>query len=411
MLPQRKRDAEGNDEKTGGVLPSAGRASVETTVVVLSWFVLNIMIGSSTKWIYLYGVICIEAEPRECHPFKFPLTITFIHMVFSWGMCYIQLNYISTKARARYLTFQEQLEKIAPLSLCTALSIAMGNLSLKYIFPSFNQMLGSMSPLITVALAVCWQGKRFSWWTWGAMPLICGGLALCSLGEVNFSIYGAFHATGATVLRSVKSIISGKLLQGEKIDSVSLLYYMAPWAAVLLLLLAIASEGFEPLWLLIHGLRGTAPGPTGLGETVTGGAMVVGLLVCSGLNACLLNVANFGVTSYTGPVTLQVLGNVKSCLAIGVSVAIFRNELQFQQGIGVAACLFGVWVYQRRGGEVKAGAASSTSSAAAAAPAASEASGAKPAAAPAATKRAEEVELTGAEATSKGGGADSDSDL
>merc|ERR1719384_2503586 len=111
-------------------------------------------------------------------------------------------------------------------------------------------------------------------------------------------------------------------------------------------------EGFEPLWLLILGLRGSAPGATGLGEQVTGGSAVIGLLLYSGLNACLLNVANFSVTSYTSPITLQVLGNVKSCLAIAVSVAIFRNDLHFQQAVGVAACLFGVWLYQRRGGEV-----------------------------------------------------------
>ena len=65
----------------------------------------------------------------------------------------------------------------------------------------------------------------------------------------------------------------------------------------------------------------------------------------SGLNACLLNIANFLVTSYTSParrplglqgcqrqirqaqVTLQVLGNVKSCLSIAVSVAIFRTNV------------------------------------------------------------------------------------
>ena len=38
-----------------------------------------------------------------------------------------------------------------PLSLCFALSVAMGNLSLKYIYPSFNQMLG---PALTPSWAV-----------------------------------------------------------------------------------------------------------------------------------------------------------------------------------------------------------------------------------------------------------------
>mmetsp|Transcript_181 Transcript_181/g.419 ORF Transcript_181/g.419 Transcript_181/m.419 type:complete len:234 (+) Transcript_181:55-756(+) len=58
------------------------------------------------------------------------------------------------------------------------LSVAMGNLSLKYIYPSFNQMLGSMSPLITVLLAVVMQQKHFPLKTWLSMPVICVGCSL-----------------------------------------------------------------------------------------------------------------------------------------------------------------------------------------------------------------------------------------
>mmetsp|Transcript_38495 Transcript_38495/g.78807 ORF Transcript_38495/g.78807 Transcript_38495/m.78807 type:complete len:201 (-) Transcript_38495:205-807(-) len=54
----------------------------------------------------------------------------------------------------------------------------MGNLSLKYIYPSFNQMLGSMSPLITVLLAVVMQQKHFPLKTWLSMPVICVGCSL-----------------------------------------------------------------------------------------------------------------------------------------------------------------------------------------------------------------------------------------
>merc|ERR1719254_369125 len=143
--------------------------------------------------------------------------------------------------------FRQQLEKIAPLAICFALSVAMGNLSLKYIYPSFNQMLGAMSPLITVLMAVIFQQKRYNGWTWLSMPVICGGLVLCSAKEVNYNHLGALFATGATVLRSAKSIMQGKLLTGsDKLDSVTLLFYMAPWAAVLLFALAAFSEGMEP---------------------------------------------------------------------------------------------------------------------------------------------------------------------
>lgn len=320
---------------------------LHTAAAVLSWFILNIAMASSTKWIFLYGNICREDVPTQCVAFQFPLTITVIHMVFSWGMCHIQLHYFRGGQKKQYLTLKQQFEKVAPLAICFSLSVAMGNLSLKYIFPSFNQMLGAMSPLITVGLAVAMQSKRYNSWTWLSMPIICGGLAVCSVQEMNFSARGALHATGATVLRALKSIMQGKLLQGDHLDSVTLLYYMAPWAAANLFVLACLIEGFEPELLLLRGLWGSQSG-----HRVTGGSTVLVLLIVSGLNACLLNVANFLVTSYTSPVTLQVLGNVKSCLSIIVSVSIFRNHLNAEQAFGVAACLFGVWVYNRKGGAV-----------------------------------------------------------
>mmetsp|Transcript_41773 Transcript_41773/g.87218 ORF Transcript_41773/g.87218 Transcript_41773/m.87218 type:complete len:186 (-) Transcript_41773:179-736(-) len=119
----------------------------------------------------------------------------------------------------------------------------MGNLSLKYIYPSFNQMLGSMSPLITVLLAVVMQQKHFPLKTWLSMPVICVGLAVCSAKELNFNALGAFYASGATVLRAVKSLIQGRLLStSHQMDSVTLLYYMAPWAAMWLTLIMLFME-------------------------------------------------------------------------------------------------------------------------------------------------------------------------
>jgi len=144
-----------------------------------------------------------------------------------------------------------------------------------------------------------------------------------------------------------------KLLSGAEkgLDSVTLLYYMSPWAAIILLISAICTEGTQPLFLLLAGFN---LDPAGMPSNVTGVGNVVVLLILSGLNACLLNVANFLVTSYTSAVTLQVLGNVKSCISIAVSVAIFKNHLTMSQGFGVVVCLFGVWLYQQKGGENKA---------------------------------------------------------
>ncbi|CAE7244890.1 unnamed protein product [Symbiodinium sp. CCMP2592] len=322
------------------------RRQLETAAVVSSWFVLNITIASSTKWIFVHGKICIQ--DRGCTQYQFPVAITVIHMIFSWFLCRVYIFQFRGGLEGKFLGLVQQAREIMPLSLCFALSVAMGNLSLKYIYPSFNQMLGSMSPLITVLLAVVMQQKRFPLKTWLSMPVICVGLAVCSVKELNFNALGAFYASGATVLRAVKSLIQGRLLStSHQMDSVTLLYYMAPWAAMWLSLIMLVLEGGEPLFLLLavfepQGLRHDGEGG------ITGAGQVIFLLMLSGLNACLLNIANFLVTSYTSPVTLQVLGNVKSCLSIAVSVAIFRNSLTLEQALGVCTCLVGVWMYNQK---------------------------------------------------------------
>ncbi|CAE7831248.1 unnamed protein product [Symbiodinium microadriaticum] len=338
------------------------RRQLETAAVVTSWFVLNITIASSTKWIFVHGRICsvstsppkqqlataLQAKDKGCTTYQYPVAITVIHMIFSWMLCRVYIFQLRRGLEGKALGLAQQAREIMPLSLCFALSVAMGNLSLKYIYPSFNQMLGSMSPLITVLLAVVMQQKRFPLKTWLSMPVICVGLAVCSAKELNFNALGAFYASGATVLRAVKSLIQGRLLStSHQMDSVTLLYYMAPWAAMWLTLIMLFMEGGEPLFLLLTVFDLQGLGPDGDGG-VTGAGQVLSLLMLSGLNACLLNIANFLVTSYTSPVTLQVLGNVKSCLSIAVSVAIFRNSLTLEQAIGVCTCLIGVWMYNQK---------------------------------------------------------------
>lgn len=317
-------------------------AHVKTALTVVLWFILNITISNVTKWTYVYGKICVK-EFYGCAHFKFPFMVTVVHMIFSWVCCYIYLNWVRQSLKqGPQLDFSRQLTKIAPLAACVAGSFGASNVALKYIYPSFNQMLGSMTPLITVFIAAVFQGKQYNNWTYGSISLISGGLIVCGVKEVNFHMLGLSCAICATVLRAVKSIIQGQLLT-EKMDAVTLLYYMAPWAALFLFAMGICVEGFKPILLLRYGLL----------QDPEASQNVLVLLVMGGLNACLLNITNFQVTADTSAVMLNVLGNVKNCIGIGVSVLIFGNQLLLEQVVGVAVCLVGVYFYQQYGGAVK----------------------------------------------------------
>merc|ERR1712216_772382 len=118
-------------------------------------------------------------------------------------------------------------------------------------------------------------------------------------------------------------------------------YYMSPYAAVVLGAFALAMEGTRPVTLLFAALPFWTS-PTGLWPVIV-------LLLLTALNAWALSVANFLVTHHTSAVTLQVLGNVKTCLSILVSVTVFGNALLMSQCAGVLSCLFGVWIYSSKG--------------------------------------------------------------
>jgi len=320
-----------------------------------TWFVLNISIGTLTKWILLHGKVCVSGQ--RCQAWDFPLTMTVVHLLMSQAVCRVYLFGLRKESPAGELRGMKRVRKIGPLAACFAASVGLGNLSLSYIYPSLKQMVGACSPLVTVLMSIVFQNRHYNWWTWVAMPLISGGLWFCVQDEINFSLFGVVVCVGAMVTRSMKSIVQANLLT-EKVEPVTLLYYMAPYSAILVMLMALVTEGFEPFLLLARGAgelvaQWRDPSPAEEARGSTGLLRLLLLLLLSGLNACLLNIFGFIVTRCTGAVMLQVLGSVKSSLGIAVSVAVLRNPVTPSQAFGSAVCIFGAWIYDRFGGPLK----------------------------------------------------------
>mmetsp|Transcript_54984 Transcript_54984/g.170314 ORF Transcript_54984/g.170314 Transcript_54984/m.170314 type:complete len:337 (+) Transcript_54984:229-1239(+) len=319
---------------------------IKTVLVVIVWFSFNVSMSTVMKWTYLYGKVC-NAGGDDCRVYRFPFMMTALHMLFSWIVCSLILRCRHAAGERVRLSLGQQFRKVVPLAACFSVCVASGNLSLKYIYPSFSQMLSSMAPLITVLVAKLLRGKRYNWWTWVSMPVICGGLLVCSTEEVNFDALGAAFAIVATVLRAVKSVMQEKLLDPKEkdMDSVTLLYYLAPYAGFFLASMSLVFEGLAPIMSLY---------PWRNGIPTTGVPKVALLLAFSGMNACFLNISGNLVTAYTGAVMLQILGNLKACISILISISIFRNPVTPLQIGGVALCLFGVWIYNSKGGVAKA---------------------------------------------------------
>ena len=177
--------------------------------------------------------------------------------------------------------------QVRTLSIAFCASVACGNIALSYIYVSFAQMVSAASPLFTIALmytmggkvsshmpqpqrppprlqAPCARGRigavavalthslpapstpantpvrpvpptpaqRYTPSAYASMVPMCGGVMLCTAGELNFNLIGFVAVVSSTLLRGVKSIIQGRLLTApeEKFDSLTLLYHMSWYA-------------------------------------------------------------------------------------------------------------------------------------------------------------------------------------
>ncbi|KAH0979647.1 hypothetical protein GBA52_006824 [Prunus armeniaca] len=207
-----------------------------------------------------------------------------------------------------------QFLKITALSLVFCVSVVFGNISLRYLPVSFNQAIGATTPFFTAVFAYFMTLKREAWLTYLTLVPVVTGVIIASGGEPSFHLFGFLICVAATAARALKSVLQGILLssEGEKLNSMNLLLYMAPIAVVFLLpatlimeenvvgiTLALARDDVKIIWYLLF----------------------------NSALAYFVNLTNFLVTKHTSALTLQVLGNAKGAVAVVVSILIFRNPV------------------------------------------------------------------------------------
>eukprot|EP01029_Cantina_marsupialis_P016368 TRINITY_DN3641_c0_g1_i1.p1 TRINITY_DN3641_c0_g1~~TRINITY_DN3641_c0_g1_i1.p1 ORF type:complete len:350 (+),score=54.42 TRINITY_DN3641_c0_g1_i1:139-1188(+) len=285
-------------------------------ILIACMFTLNTLIQTVNKSIFYI------------HEFKFPVYLTAVHMISSVAFGFVFRKYVVKKTTH---PSKAQLVSILKLSSAFCVSVACGNIALRYIHVSFAQMIGSATPLFTVFASALILRKKYNVWVYFSTIPMAIGASLCVNGEANFNMIGFVFLVLAAVTRAVKTILGELLLgnQTQKIDSFSLMFYMAGFSSIFLSIYVILFENevfFSPKFL---------------DSTVNFWVWL------SGAIAFFLNVFGFLVTSVTSGVTLQVLGNVKNVGTILFSMAVFGNAVSLESWIGCFIVMGGVAMYQR----------------------------------------------------------------
>nr|ABK24351.1 unknown [Picea sitchensis]ABK26440.1 unknown [Picea sitchensis] len=302
----------------GSKLP-AMKGRLFTIGLISSWYFSNI------------GVLLLNKYLLSNYGFKYPIFLTMCHMTACALLSYIGIVWLKL-VPMQTIRSRSQLMKIAALSVIFSTSVVGGNISLRFLPVSFNQAVGATTPFFTALFAYLVTFKREAWITYATLVPVVAGVVIASGGEPSFHLYGFIMCIGATAARALKSVLQGILLssEGEKLNSMNLLLYMAPIAVLVLLPAALIME----------------PNVMSICVALTRqDKFMAFLLIVNSAMAYFVNLTNFLVTKHTSALTLQVLGNAKGAVAVVVSILLFRNPVSFIGMAGYTLTVIGVILY------------------------------------------------------------------
>jgi len=190
------------------------------------------------------------------------------------------------------------------------------------------QTIKTTVPLFTVAIQVFLMSKRFPYLVYVSLIPTIIGVMLASWTEPAFDIRGFWAAVFSAMVSACISVVTGVLLS-VKLDSIYLLYLMAPLCFSMLLPASILFGEMSDVIIWYH--------QAGWGQLL--------LLCISGSLAFVLNVFNLLMIAYTSPLTSNIAGNLKSLFSITLSVLIFHNTITVLNAIGIIVAVGGVLLY------------------------------------------------------------------
>ncbi|KAH1153552.1 hypothetical protein AAZX31_18G066600 [Glycine max] len=277
------------------------------------------------------GVLLLNKYLLSNHGFRYPIFLTLCHMMACSILSYVAIAWLKM-VPMQTVRSRVQFVKISSLGLIFCLSVVGGNISLRYLPVSFNQAVGATTPFFTAVFAYLMTLRREGWLTYVTLLPVVAGVIIASGGEPSFHLFGFIMCIAATAARALKTVLQGVLLssEGEKLNSMNLLMYMAPVAVAFLLPTSIIMEE-DVIGITISLAREDSS--------------ILWLLMFNSALAYFVNLTNFLVTKHTSALTLQVLGNAKGAVAVVISILIFRNPVSVTGMCGYSLTVIGVILY------------------------------------------------------------------
>ncbi|KAI8357455.1 triose-phosphate transporter family-domain-containing protein [Mortierella sp. GBAus27b] len=296
---------------------------------VFAWYSCSTALSFYNKWLF---------SPAH-HNFRFPLFTTSLHMVAQFLLSSITLALLPAFRPKAAPSAKDFGTKIMPCAVASGLDIGLSNSSLKTITLAFYTMCKSSSLAFVLLFAFAFRLERPTWTLAGVIAVICAGLFMMVMSEVDFVLVGFIQVMLASVLGGLRWSLTQLLLEksdtksGSLANPISTIFFLSPLMGICLSIVAGIFEGYRTIF------------QSSFFATLSSSLQTIGLLLLGGLFAFAMVLAEFNLIARTSVVTLSVLGIVKEVMTIVVSSIVFHDRLTLINILGLFVTLTGIAFY------------------------------------------------------------------
>ncbi|KAG0378836.1 Triose-phosphate Transporter [Mortierella sp. AD032] len=296
---------------------------------VFAWYGCSTSLSFYNKWLF---------SPNH-HNFRFPLFTTCLHMVAQFVLSSLTLTLMPSLRPKAAPSAKDFGTKIMPCAVASGLDVGLSNSSLKSITLAFYTMCKSSSLAFVLLFAFAFKLERPTWTLAGVIGVICVGLFMMVMSEVDFVLIGFIQVMLASVLGGLRWSLTQLLLErtdtksGSLANPISTIFFLSPIMGICLCIVAGVFEGFGTIF------------SSEFFQTVQSGLFTLGLLFLGGIFAFAMVLAEFNLIARTSVVSLSVLGIIKEVVTIVISSLVFHDHLTVVNILGLFITLAGIGFY------------------------------------------------------------------
>ncbi|XP_027331903.1 nucleotide-sugar uncharacterized transporter 1-like [Abrus precatorius] len=278
----------------------------------------------SFNFLVAVGIIFMNKMVLQTVKFKFPILLSLIHYLVSWFLMAVlnAFSLLPTSPPSK----STQLSALFTLGFVMSLSTGLANVSLKYNSIGFYQMAKiAVTPSIVMAEFVLFR-KKVSLPKALALTVVSIGVAVATVTDLQFHVFGASVALAWIVPSAVNKILWSRLQQQENWTALALMWKTTP---ITLIFLAAMLPCLDPPGVLSFDWNFSNT------SVILASAILGFLLQWSGALA-------LGATSATSHV---VLGQFKTCIILLGNYYLFGSNPGIISICGAFTAIAGMSVY------------------------------------------------------------------